>query len=408
MPVSSRIYASGALAFGGQPAIDGLKMAAYSTVILWSVHVDVNADLYLNDTKIVSGGVYQEAQTMGLPATVAALRGTGAEIVFSVGAGETSDFTNIGRLLNGQVPGPGNPLYDNFSALKRAIMAGGGDIDGVDFDNEDNLDAAVMVLFGRMLHAIGYAHVTLCPYYDMNTWGRALNQLNQAPGGDFVNAVHLQCYSGGSGNADPRVVLQWQQMIASAGSAGKTLLIPGLATVQPEPGPWWYNDEIGGSVVVKQGFAMDGKADWSRHLRTLNYPNASTALQGAQRWAGATFFFYCETAVDLGPGKQFAPGDAVFFAGTPTWLSGPPATGYSLSGGCSDIYNPPQVGGACPANLEQMYKTWRGIATPPQGGFIWLYDSTVDCILCGCCGGSEQSPATTAQAYRNAIMNGLG
>lgn len=408
MPVSARIYASGALGFGGQPAVDDLKMAAYSTVIIWSVHVDANADLYLNDTKIVSGGVYREAQTMRLPAKVAALRSFGQEIIFSVGAGGTNDFTNIAKWLNGQVPPPGNPLYDNFNALRRAIQAGGGDIDGIDFDNEDNPDVTVMVNFGRMLYTIGYPHVTFCPYYGPDPWGSTLNQLNQVPGGDFVNAIHLQCYAGGGGNAPASVIQQWQDWIASAGSASKTLLIPGLATLQTAPGPWWYNGEIGGSVVTRPGFAMDGAADWSRHLRTLNYPDPSAALQGAQSWGGATFLFYCQSPVNLGPGKQFAAGDTVFFAGTPTWSSAAQCTGYSLSGECSDIYNPPEVGGACPANLQQQYKTWSGIRTPPQGGFIWLYDSTVDCFLCRACGGSEQNPATTAQAYRNAIMNGLG
>jgi len=243
------------------------------------------------------------------------------------------------------------------------------------------------------------------PYYGPDPWDSTLKQLNADPGVGFVNAIHLQCYSGGQGNVDPRVIQQWQDLIASAGSAGTTVLIPGLGTVQAQPGPWWYENAIGGSVVTRQGLAMDGRADWSKHLRTLNYPNASAALQGAQSWGGATFFFYCQAPVDLGPGRQFAAGDAVFFAGAPSWRPVPQCTGYSLSGGCSNIYN---VGGACPADLQQQYKAWRGIRTPPQGGFIWLYDSVVDCFLCGCCGGSEQNPATTAQAYRNAIMNGLG
>jgi hypothetical protein len=42
MTASTRIYASGAIAFGGQPAINDLLAAAYSTVIVWSIHVDTN------------------------------------------------------------------------------------------------------------------------------------------------------------------------------------------------------------------------------------------------------------------------------------------------------------------------------------------------------------------------------
>jgi hypothetical protein len=407
MPVSTRIYAGGALGFGGWPAIEDLKAAAYSTIIFWSVHVDANGDLYLNDTKIMSGGVYQEARTMRLPHTVAALRSYGAEILFSVGSGGATDFTNIGKLLNGQVVGPGNPLYDNFNALRGAMLASGGDIDGIDYDNEDNMDPSVMVNFGRTLHNVGYRHVTFCPYGDIDSWESTLRQLNQAPGVGFVNAIHLQCYSGGSSNASPAVLQQWQKMIASAGSVNDTLLIPGLATLQAQPGPWWDNG-MGGSVVPMQGFAMDAEADWSNHLRTLNYPDIAAALQGVQSWGGTTFFFYCQAPLDLGPGKQFVAGDTVLFAGTPRWRPTPQCIGFSLSKGCSDIYNPPSMGGACPANLQKQYQIWRNVSPPPQGGFIWLYDSVVDCLLCGACGGSQQAPATTAQAYRNAIMSGLG
>ncbi len=402
MPVSTRIYASVALAFGGQPAIDDLTAAAYETVLIWSVHVDTDGTLYLNDTRFVSDGVYGEAQQMNLPATVTQLRDAGMEILFSVGAGETSDFTNIGTLLAGGVPGPGSPLYDNFAALKQAMVDAGGDIDGIDLDNEDNQDASVMVNFGRMLAAIGYDHVTLCPAspFPGEFWTSTLAGLNTDPGVGFVNAIHLQCYSGGSGSAVPAVIQGWQQMIADAGSAGTCLLIPGLATNQAAPGPWWYEDAPGGSVVKTPGTAMDPQADWSKHLFTQNYPNASAALQGVQSRRGPTFFFYCNEQVDLGPGRQFAQGDAVFFAGEPSWSATPQCDAFSLSGGCSDIYN---GFGACPANLQEKYQTLSNIKTPPQGGFIWYYDSVVDCFLSGCC----KDPAATARAYREAIERGL-
>jgi hypothetical protein len=47
------------------------------------------------------------------------------------------------------------------------------------------------------------------------------------------------------------------------------------------------------------------------------------------------------------------------------------------------------------------------IRTPPKGGFIWVYDSVDWRTLSGGCGGSELRPATTARAYRDAIVNGL-
>lgn len=431
MPVSTRIYASGALAFGGQPAITDLISARYSTVIIWSVHVDPCGNLYLNDTKFVSNGVYYETEPMGLPRTVAQLRGAGVEILFSVGAGGTTDWTNIESLLGGEVPGPGNILYKNFSALKSAMMAAGGDIDGIDFDNEDNLKDSVMANLGRLLRGLGYAHVTFCPFYNLDTWASALKVLNTDPGGQgFVNAIHLQCYSGGSGNNNVEQVQSWQTMITTTIGTGqpRPLLIPGLATCQPPPGvgsgPWWDSGNPdntpptpaapGAGVVKRSGLAMNGQADWSKHLYTAYCPSAEdapptedplrqNALQFAQNSGGITFFFYCNDNVNL-DGKTFQKGDAVFFAGTPSWTSVPACDAYTLSR-CSDIYNGT---GACPRpDLEKQYRTWRDVSPPPQGGFIWFYDSVVWCLLSGCCGGSEQQPATTAQAYRDAIVTGL-
>ena len=407
MPVNTRIYAGGSIAFGGQPAIDDLLAAGYSAVIVWSVHVETDGTLVLNNTQIVSNGVYQEADPMDLPARLAQLHKKGVGIIFSVGAGGTHDFRNIGNLLK-QGQGPSSPLYQNFKALKDAMVAAGGDIDAIDFDNEDDMQTSIMVGFGTVLADIGYASVTFCPYsyYPGPVWTDTYTGLRKLHGNGFVSAIHLQCYSGGVGN----VPGPWGQMIADNG--GGTLLIPGLATNQPGSGPWWYNNAPGSSVVKTPNVAMYKGADWSGMLRVGNFATADDALQNANATGGQTFFFYCRGPLDLGPGKQFRAGDAVYFAGIPQWGSAPQCDAYALSGGCSNIYN---EGGACPADLQKQYAAWKtqqypsgsGKMYPPDGGFIWLYDSVVNCLLCGCCGGSEQQPATTAKAYREAITNGL-
>ena len=395
MSIETRIYAGGAFAFGEQPAVDDL-IAGYSAVIVWSVHVQPDGTLVLNDTQFVADGVYAEAQPMNLPARVAQLCKAGITVIFSVGAGGTQDFTNIGRLLGGGVPGSGNILYQNFAALKAAMVEVGGDIAAIDFDNEDNMNTEVMVNFGSMLANIGYASVTLCPYYTSPIWTDTYTQLLAKHGKGYVSAIHLQCYSGGQGNSPE----PWGEMIATAG--GDTLLIPGLATVQAGPGPWWNNGAPGSSVVKTADVAMYGAGDWSGYLRTGNYPSADEALQAAM--GGETFFFYCRGALNLGPGKSFQPGDAVFFTGEPKWGSAPQCDGYALSGGCQDIYN---GFGACPSDLAGKYASWKTEKHPPQGGFIWLYDSVTNCLLSGCCGGNEQHPATTAADYRKAIVEGL-
>src|SRR5260370_34915207 len=176
MPVSTRIYASCALAFGGQPAVEDLKASGYSTVLVWSVHVDAYGSLYLNDTLFVFRGAYKETQPMDLPARLAQLQTAGVEVLFSVGAGETSDFTNIGKLLHGGVPGPGNPLYDNFNALRCAMLGAGSDIDGTDLDNEDNVHPSSMVNFGRIFHAIRNPHVPLGPTASIPRWTATLTK----------------------------------------------------------------------------------------------------------------------------------------------------------------------------------------------------------------------------------------
>ncbi|MEO1258564.1 MAG: hypothetical protein AAFZ15_07195 [Bacteroidota bacterium] len=414
MSIHTRIYGGGSLSFGGQPAIDDLLGAGYSAVLVWSVHVDSDGNLILNNTHFVTNGVYQEAEPMNLPSRLAQLHKAGVEIIFSVGAGGTTDFQTIGKLLNGGVPGPGNNLYDNFKALKDAMVNAGGDIDAIDFDNEDalqNSDASIMVNFGCMLGDIGYKSVTLCPYYPApsfpwgdgtnHVWLDTYNQLLAKRGKAFVSAIHLQCYSGGAGNSPA----PWAKMIADAG--GETLMIPGLATNQAAAGPWWYNNKQdppprpGGSVVKTPSVAMYGEADWSGMLRQGNYPTADDALQAAN--SSETFFFYCNGYLNLGPGKVFQKGDAVFFAGVPHWGSAPQCDGYSLSGGCSNTYN---TNGACPSDLQSQYATWK--STPIDGGFIWLYDSVLNCLLSKCCGGTESDSATTAKDYREAISNGLG
>lgn len=405
MTASTRIYAGGAIAFGGQPAINDLLAAGYSTVIVWSIHVDTNGDLILNDTKIVSGGVYKETGpiAMNLPPRLAQLRKAGVEIIFSVGAGGTHDFTNIGNLLGGKPGGPGNIVYENFKALKQAMNNAGGDIDAVDFDNEDNFDAGVMINFGLTLANANYAHVTFCPWDNQSVWYDTMSGLVKAKGNTFVNAIHLQVYSGGSINYNS--VPDWISGFKNAG--GNALMIPGLATNQSSDGPWWYQPpgmpgSRGASVQTVANVAMYEGANWDNYLYTQNFPTLDAAFQGAQ--TAASFFFYCRGPLILKNGRSFQTGDAAFFTGVPWWGSAPQADAYYLGPPCTNIYNP--IPGACPADLEAQYKKWGNNLI--NGGFIWLYDSIVSCLLAGCCSGSMDKPAATALAYRQAITNALG
>ena len=392
MTKSARIYCSDALGFGGWPAVNDLLSAGYEAVIVWSIHVDTNGTLFLNDSVIASGGSYNGAFPFNLPARLAKLRTAGTEIIFSIGAGGTNDFANICNLLNGQPAGPNNPIYDNFKALKDAMVAGGGDIDAIDFDNEDNFDATVMINFGITLANIGYTHVTFCPWSNSDTWFATMEGLVKAKGADFVSAIHLQVYSGGEENLDQ--VDSWKSGFESAG--GKALMIPGLATNQPQPGPWWFNSAMGENVLKLPKKAMQPDADWSKQLYTWNFATIDEALQGAK--TAASSFFYCREPLVLTNGRSFQPGDAVFFTGIPSWGAAPQCDAYYLGGPCRNTYN--KIPGACPSDLRAQFAKWGSLI---DGGFIWLYDSIVGCYLSGCCGGSKGSPAATALAYRQAI-----
>jgi hypothetical protein len=396
MTASTRIYASGAIAFGGQPVINDLLNAGYNTVIVWSVHVAPDGTLFLNDTQIVSGGVYKETTPMNLPARLAQLRKAGVEIIFSVGAGGTCDFSSIATLLNYKPVGPGNVLYDNFKALKQAMVAAGGDIDAIDFDNEDNPDSNVMINFANMLASpgLGYAHVTFCPYTDQQMWFDTMTGLVKSQGPNFVNAIHLQCYSGGNWNLNQ--VGPWVTGFKNAG--GNALMIPGLASNQSSG---WYQCGLGSNVQTVPNVAMYEGANWDNYLYTQNFLTREAAMWKAP--GAASFFFYCRGPLILKNGRSFNPGDAVFFTGKPWWGSAPQADGYYLGGACTNSYNI-SLGGACPADLQGQYKKW---GSTVNGGFIWLYDSIVSCQLSTCCGGSVEQPTATALAYRQAITNGL-
>ncbi|HEY6805399.1 MAG TPA: hypothetical protein VI306_17610 [Pyrinomonadaceae bacterium] len=396
MNASTRIYAGGAIAYGGQPAINDLLAAQYNTVIVWSVHVHSNGSLYLNNDQLVTGGVYKEGAPLNLPSRLAQLSKAGVEIIFSVGSGGVDDYTNIGNLLNGKPAQPGNPLYDNFEALRNAMVSAGGTIDAIDFDNEDNFDSSVMANFGITLANIGYPHVTFCPYDNESVWYDTMSKLVAAKGTNFVNAIHLQCYSGGSWNQGQ--VGDWVSGFKTAG--GNALMIPGLATDQAAAGPWWYQNAPGANVKTVPNVAMFEGANWDNYLYTQNFASVDNALQAAQ--TAASFFFYCRNPIVLTNGRSFQTGDAVFFMGTPWWGSAPQCDAYYLGGPCTNIYNLP-VGG-CPPDLEKQYSDWKGVA---DGGFIWMYDSVISCYLSGCCGGTMEQPAGTALAYREAISNGL-
>ncbi len=187
----SAIFGGGPFYQGGQSVMNDLKASGFNTVIIWSVHVNANGDLVLNDSLVCSNGSYvgnsawvtQWASLKTAPTSV-------KRIEVSVGAWGCADFENIKSLIASQGTGSNSILYKNFAALKQATGA-----DAIDFDDESCYDVASAVSFGQMCVGLGYK-VTLCPYTNSSFWISVKNQL-----GSSVDRVYLQCYAGGAGNS---------------------------------------------------------------------------------------------------------------------------------------------------------------------------------------------------------------
>lgn len=214
------IYCGGPL-YQDASAIEDLKHSGFTTVVAWSVHVDGAGNLSINDDPLVTDGQY--TGPAGWPEQLADLKRGGSveRLIFSVGAGGTSDFTNIDALIRRYGIGTDNPLNASLQVLKAAIPV----IDAIDFDDEDLVEQDVIVAFGQMIVSLGWK-VTFCPYFDAQLWASCLKELwAYEPG--CVEAFNLQCYSGGAGN-DPG---EWARAIAAAMGSGfdaAGIVSPGL------------------------------------------------------------------------------------------------------------------------------------------------------------------------------------
>jgi hypothetical protein len=196
----SAIYGGGPFYDGGQAVLDDVRASGFTTVILWSIHVHANGDLYYNDTLIVSGGQY--VGDGGWPARLKTLKQAPTSvnrIEVSVGSWGVADWEDIDSLMAQQGTGSGSILYRNFLALKNATGA-----DAVNDDDESHYDVNSTVTFAKMANAIGYSNFTFAPYLGESFWQNVKNGL-----GSLVDRVYLQDYAGGTGN-DPA---HWSQVL---------------------------------------------------------------------------------------------------------------------------------------------------------------------------------------------------
>jgi hypothetical protein len=255
--------------FGGGPFyknaannITEIENSGFTEAIVWSVEVNSVGDLNFNgEFPLTSNGVYVGNQTHADFAGNMALlkQGKVKRVTFAVGSSNYGDWENITALVNAQGTGPTSILYKDFQALKAAIPS----LDAIDFDDENSYNAPTSVAFAVMLGQLGY-HVMPDPYTNNSYWTSLVSQINtQLPG--TVDGVHLQAYSGGSGNSP-----------CSGWNFGSVPVFPGLWDLNYTPSQvqsimsgwrsqcgitggfmWLYDDFVGNGLAAQYASAIN-------------------------------------------------------------------------------------------------------------------------------------------------------
>lgn len=203
----SAVYGGGPFFSGGTTVMNDLRASGFTTVMVWSIHVNQNGDLNLNDKALIANGEYvgDNPDWAAQLATLKQAPTSVNRIEVSIGAGGTTDFESIQSLVASQGTGPDSVLYRNFQKLKELTGA-----DAANFDDESAYDVASATAFGQMLVGQGYA-ITFAPYTNRNFWVSLKTNLGTA-----VDRIYLQDYSGGTGN-DPK---SWSDALGMAVQPG--------------------------------------------------------------------------------------------------------------------------------------------------------------------------------------------
>ncbi len=261
-PEGPRVFSSWVSAlFGGGPFVTGmagnkgvLKKSGFNTIIIWSVHVQENGDLVLNDIPVVSGGELKPMVKKVYSKAWADLRKgeTSIErIEISIGAWGCADFENIKNLIARDGTGEDTILYKNFKALLEATTA-----DAVNFDDESCYDVNSATKFGKMCADMG-AKVTLCPYTNQSFWKSVAKNL-----GDICDRIYLQCYDGGAGN-NPA---DWTKLFG-------TKVIPGYWCIHGGSGD--SAKSVGNKLKASKNDITGGFIWYFDDLQKLGSPNST-------------------------------------------------------------------------------------------------------------------------------------
>ncbi len=195
--------------FGGGPfykkdqrvdTIKDLKRSGFTMVEIWTIHVFANGELNFNaefplvrDGEYIGGKKYSDFKN-----DVASLKQGSSNITkinFGLSGWGSKTFDNIKSLIKVHGTGKSSVLYRNFRALRENFP----DVDAIDFDDESTYDLPSATKFGIMLSEIGFK-VSIAPYAMKDTfWAPLVRGIEKKRPGT-IDAVYLQCYSGGAWN----------------------------------------------------------------------------------------------------------------------------------------------------------------------------------------------------------------
>ncbi len=195
----SAIYAGGPIYNNRNSSINELRNSGFTTVIVWTIHIESNGDLGFNgEFPLVQNGVYVGDQSYpNFPSDIALLKTAPTSInriEFGLAAAGSGTFAAVQNFYNSEGFGPGTTLYKNFDALKAAIPG----IDAFNNDDETTYHAPSAVAFTKMLAGLGFKNA-IVPYRNSSFWRTLVNEVNAAYPGN-IDRNYLQCYAGGSRN----------------------------------------------------------------------------------------------------------------------------------------------------------------------------------------------------------------
>ena len=191
----SAVFGGGDFYSGGDAVILDLKNSGFTTVILWTIHIQADGSMVFNDKAVIDqNGNYvgdpdwgdRLAKLLEAPTTV-------DRIELGIGAWGSKSWENIKKLIDEEGTGPETKLYKAIKKLTEITGAS-----AINYDDEYTYDVESTVKFSLMLNDMGLK-VGLCPYTQTNYWKSVFEQVEEEKSGT-IDRVYLQCYDGGAGN----------------------------------------------------------------------------------------------------------------------------------------------------------------------------------------------------------------